>query len=200
MENIYGELDASIQARIDEDVDFQATLEDLSDEDKDQAINARKSEELNKELSSLKEGSEKAKKAQELADNYKIRAEKAEKELKGKGGQVEEQSLTTKDALALVNAKVSDEDYDEVIRVSKILGKTIGETLKDKTMQSILSERVEERQTAELAQTGKNRRGESKTTGEDLLEKAEKTGEVPDTDEGLQKLFQARIARKVKSG
>lgn len=198
MENIYGELDASIQARIDADTDFQATLDGLSDEDKSTAISEKKSEELNKELSSLKKGSEKAKKAEELADNYKIRAEKAEKELKVKGGKVEDQSLTTKDALALVNAKVSDEDYDEVIRVSKIFGKSIGETLKDKTMQSILSERVEERRTAELAQTGKNRRGESKTTGEDLLAKAEKTGEVPEDEEGLKKLFQARMARKVK--
>lgn len=198
MENIYGELDASITSRIEADTDFQATLEGLSDEDRNQSISDRKSEELNKELSSLKEGSEKAKKAQELADNYKIRAERAEKDLKAKGEKVEGQSLTTKDALALVNAKVSDEDYDEVIRVSKILDKTIGETLKDKTMQSILSERVEERRTAELAQTGKNRRGESKTTGEDILAKAEKTGEVPDDEEGLKKLFQARLARKVK--
>jgi len=136
-------------------------------------------------------------KAKELAENYKIRAEKAEAKTKGetKG---EEQSLTTKDALALVNAKVSDEDYDEVIRVSKILGKTISETLKDKTMNTILAERVEERQSAELAQTGKQNRGTNKNTGEDLLAKAEKTGEVPEDEEGMQKLFQARMARKFK--
>lgn len=199
MENIYGKLDASIQARLDEDVDFQATLEGLSDEDKTQTISERKSEELNKELSTLKEGSEKAEKAQELAENYKIRAEKAERLAKEKGEpKADEQSLSTKDALALVNAKVSDEDYDEVIRVSKTLGKNIAETLKDKIMQTILAERVEERQTANATQIGKNQRGASKTTGEDLLDKAEKTGEVPEDKEGLQALWRARMARKLK--
>lgn len=197
MENIYGELDASIQAKLDADADFQATLEGLSDEDKTQTISDRKSEELNKELSSLKEGSEKAKKAQELAENYKIRAEKAEAKNKGEA-KVDEQSLSTKDALALVNAKVSNEDYDEVVRVAKVLGKEIPEALKDKTMKTILAERVEERETAEATQIGKTQRGASKTTGESLLDRAEKTGEVPEDEEGMKKLFRARIARKVK--
>ena len=197
MENIIGSLETLIQEKIDGDVDFQAELETLSDEDKTQKIAERKSEEINKELHSLKEASEKTKKAEELANNYKIRAEKAEAKAKGEV-KVEEQSLTTKDALALVNAKVSNEDYDEVIRVSKVLGKTIGEALKDKTMLTILNERVEERRTAEATLIGKQKRGSSKNTGEDILDKAEKTGEVPEDEEGMQKLFQARLARKIK--
>ena len=197
MENIIGSLETLIQEKIDGDVDFQAELETLSDEDKTQKIAERKSEEINKELHSLKEASEKTKKAEELANNYKIRAEKAEAKAKGEV-KVEEQSLTTKDALALVNAKVSNEDYDEVIRVAKVLGKNIGETLKDKTMLTILNERVEERRTAEATLIGKQKRGSSKNTGEDILDKAEKTGEVPEDEEGMQKLFQARLARKIK--
>ena len=200
MENIYGELDASIQAKLEEDTDFQVTLAGLSDEEKEQAISTRKSEEMNKELASLKEESEKAKKAQELADNYKIRAEKAEKELKGSkvNNPEPEQSLTPKDTLALVDAKVSSEDIEEVTRVAKILGKPIAEALKDKTMQTILSERVEERKSAEIAQTGKNQRGVSKVTGADLLDKAEKTGEMPEDEDGMRKIFQAKMARKVR--
>ena len=197
MEDIIGSLETLIQEKIDGDVDFQAELETLSDEDKTQKIAERKSEEINKELHSLKEASEKTKKAEELANNYKIRAEKAEAKAKGEV-KVEEQSLTTKDALALVNAKVSNEDYDEVIRVAKVLGKNIGETLKDKTMLTILNERVEERRTAEATLIGKQKRGSSKNTGEDILDKAEKTGEVPEDEEGMQKLFQARLARKIK--
>ena len=200
MENIYGELDASIQAKLEADTDFQVTLAGLSDEEKEQAISTRKSEEMNKELASLKEESEKAKKAQELADNYKIRAEKAEKELKGSkvNNPEPEQSLTPKDTLALVDAKVSSEDIEEVTRVAKILGKPIAEALKDKTMQTILSERVEERKSAEIAQTGKNQRGVSKVTGADLLDKAEKTGEMPEDEDGMRKIFQAKMARKVR--
>ena len=200
MTNIYGELDTSIQAKIEADTDFQATLADLSDEEKEQTIIARKSEEFNKELATLKEESEKGKKAQELADNYKVRAEKAEKELKGSKFEKSdtEPSLTPKDTLALMEAKVTSDDIDEVVRVSKILGKTVAETLKDKTMQTILSERAEERKTAEIAQTGKNQRGSTKTTGADLLDRAEKTGEIPEDDEGMRKIFQAKMARKIR--
>lgn len=136
-------------------------------------------------------------KAKELADNYKVRAEKAERKSKGeKVEKNEEQSLSTKDTLALVSAKVSIDDIDEVQRVAKILGKSISETLRDKTMQSILAERNEERNTAVATQTGKTQRGVSKVTGADLLSKAELTGEVPDTEEGLQNIFLARQARR----
>lgn len=136
-------------------------------------------------------------KAEEIAENQKIRAEKAEK--RGKTEKVEkpnEQSLSTRDTLALMNAKVTDEDVDEVLRVAKILGKSVSEALKDKTLQSILNERVDERNTAAATQTGKAHRGVTKTTGEDLLSKAEQTGEVPDTAEGMQSIFLARQARK----
>jgi hypothetical protein len=137
-------------------------------------------------------------KTKEIADNYKIRAEKAEKEAKlGKDKDKEEQ-LTAKDALAFIEAKVSSEDYDEVIRISKILGKTPAEALKDKTTQAILATRAEERRTANTTQTGRTQRGVSTTTGEDLLAKAESTGEVPEDEEGMKKLFQAKLARKLK--
>ena len=137
-------------------------------------------------------------KAKEIAENQRIRAEKAEKEAKEKGVKADEQLFTAKDTLALVEAKVSSEDYDEVVRVAKILGKPVVEALKDKTMLAILSERVEERRTAEATLTGKTQRGVSKTTGEDLLQRAETTGEVPEDEDGMKKLFQARMARKLK--
>jgi len=137
-------------------------------------------------------------KANEIAENQRIRAEKAEKEAKEGKKEKDEQSLTAKDALAFIEAKVSSEDYDEVIRIAKILGKTPVEALKDKTTQAILATRLEERRTAEATQTGKTQRGVSKTTGEDLLERAESTGEVPEDEEGMRKMFQAKLAKKLK--
>lgn len=189
------ELDAAVLAKIDQDSDFQATLADLSDEDKENAIGAKKKELLNQEFSSLKEKAEEGEKAKQIAKDQKIRAEKAEEALKGKTGK-EEAVFTPKDTLALIDAKVSSEDYDEVVRVAKILDKPIAEALKDRTMLTILSERAEERKTANAAQTGKTQRGVTKTTGEDLLDRAEKTGEVPEDEEGMKKLFMARLARK----
>lgn len=108
-----------------------------------------------------------------------------------------EQSLSVKDTLALVENKVSTDDFDEVVRVAKILGKSVSEALKDSTLKSILSTRVEERRSADVAIVKGSPKGASKITGESLLEKAETTGEVPDTTEGLQALFQARLARKL---
>ena len=76
---------------------------------------------------------EELRKKADLAENYKIRAEKAEKKIKEKPVEVkDEPELTTKDTLALVNAKIHEDDVEEVIKASKLLGKTVSETLKDK--------------------------------------------------------------------
>jgi hypothetical protein len=109
-----------------------------------------------------------------------------------------DQSLTAKDTLALIENKVSTDDFDEVIRVAKLLGKPVAEALKDKALGSIIATRIEERKTASATQVKGGSMGVSKVTGEALLEKAESTGEVPDDAEGLQKLFMARQARKAK--
>lgn len=147
---------------------------------------------------------EKLTKAEEIANNQKIRAEKAERELKELRSKNipesnnENQSLTAKDTLALIEAKVSSEDFDEVTRVAKILGKPVSEALKDTTLQTILATRGEERRTANATMTRGGTRGASKVDGEDLLRRAETTGEVPDSEADMQKLFQARQARKLK--
>lgn len=195
-----GELDASITSKIEADTDFQATLADLSDEDKEASITAKKQELLDQEIASLYEKGEKATKAEELANNYKIRAEKAENEnksLKGSKPSAEKSELSPKDYLALTENQVSSDDFDEVIRVSKILDKPISEALKDKTMKQILSDRKEERATANASQTSSRQRSVSnETKGEDLLRHAESTGEIPEDDEGLRKIFQAKMARR----
>lgn len=61
-------LNALVEEKINSDTDFQATLEDMSEEDKSQAIADKSKELIDAEYS----------KAEELANNQKIRAEKAE--------------------------------------------------------------------------------------------------------------------------
>ena len=166
-------------------------------EEETEVVVPETTEEVVTEEETIEDVRAKLAKAEEIAENQKIRAEKAEK--KSKTEKVEkndEQSLSTKDTLALMNAKVSSEDVDEVLRIAKVLGKSVADTLKDKTMLSILTERGEERNTAAATQTGKTQRGVTKTTGEDLLSKAEQTGEVPESKEDMQKLFMARLTRK----
>lgn len=106
-------------------------------------------------------------------------------------------NFSIKDALALQEGGVTSEDYDEVVRVATILGKPIVDALKDKTLQTILATRKEERKTAETTQTGKgNARGASQATGEEMLAEAEKTGKLPESEADVQKLFLARQAKR----
>ena len=142
-------------------------------------------------------------KTRELANNYKIRAEKAERLLKQKSDvkpaeDVKPQNdvaLTPKDYLALTEHKIGSEDFDEVLRLSKLLGKTIAETVKDKTAKIILEQRAEERATAIAASTGTSRRGAKTDSDSDVLEKFSK-GHISEKDEDIEKLVRARIAQK----
>lgn len=190
-------MDASIQKKLEEDTTFQSELASLSEEEKNQRINQRKDEEFDKEILSLKERADKAAKSDEVAENYKIRAEKAEAEAKKlkKEPKMEDGTLSTKETLALIEAKVSPEDFDEVVRVAKVLGKPITEALSDKTLKSIIAERVEERATAAATNTRGGTRGTSDATPEAILSEAHR-GFVPDDDKGIEALAAAQIGAK----
>jgi len=104
-------------------------------------------------------------------------------------------TISEKDIFALIKADVSEEDIDEVKRYASYRGISISEAVKDKTLKSILSERQEERTSANAANT-RSARGTSKVTGESLLEKA-RQGDVPDKDEDIDKIVAARMAAKL---
>lgn len=140
-------------------------------------------------------------KAEEIAKNQRIRAEKAEKELKAlKGNAVKKEEevvapkndLTPKDYLALTENKITSEDFDEVVRIASVLGKSISETLKDKTAQAILKGRQEERATAEATSTATSRRKSGQNQSERLLSNLQK-GELPETEEDARALAEAQF-------
>lgn len=136
------------------------------------------------------------KKADASSQNYE-RAKKAEAELKAlkKDGNTE-QALSAKDLLALTEHKVSSEDYDEVVEFAAFKKISLAEALKNQTLKTILSNNAEARKTAEAAYTGRGSRTVVKTSGEDLLRRAETTGEVPSDEEGMKALARARIVKK----
>jgi len=194
-------IDEIVQKKIDADADFQATLVDLSEEEKEASITAKKSEVLSQEFASLKEQADTKVKAEELANNYKIRAKKAGAEVKKKETVVpsNESELTPKDIYALMNAKVEEEDIEQVADYAKFKKISIAEALKSTVVKSMLEESTEHRITAQATQIRGGTRGVAKVSGDDLLSKAEKTGEVPETDEGMQAIFKAKMARKLKN-
>lgn len=139
-----------------------------------------------------------AEKQKQLAENQKVRAEKAERQAKTKvETKVETQpGLSSKDTIALINAKVHEDDVDEVVDYAKFKKISIPEALKSSVIKTSLSERQELRNTANATNPGRTRSGSSKVSGDALLEKARKTGEVPESDADLDAMLTSRYKKK----
>lgn len=155
-------------------------------------------------------------KATELAANQKIRAEKAEAKLKELAKPVEMETPTKpqeketpikpvetetpkneyslKDMRALND--VHDDDVDEVVEYAKSKGISVAEAKKAPMIQSYLRDTEEKRKTAEATSTGKSKRGSSKISGIALLKKFDGTGELPESDEDMDKFVKARMTRR----
>lgn len=100
--------------------------------------------------------------------------------------------LSSADVLTFVSAGITDnDDIGEVVKASKLLGKTISDTLKDPMIQGILSTRKAERVTAEATITRGGARGTSEASGEELLSRA-RTEQVEGTPENMRKIFAQR--------
>lgn len=168
------------------DDETTVTPETLEGETVEETVETPKNEELTK--------------AQEFGTNQKIRAEKAEREAKELKERLKAQEsakqegLTNKDILYLAKSDIHEEDLDEVITEAKLRGWDVPTA--HKFLKPILNVKAEERKTAAATQTTGGARGASKVTGEDILTRAEKTGQLPDSDEEIQALFLARQARR----
>lgn len=139
----------------------------------------------------------------ELANNYKVRAEKAEKKAK-ETKPAPQTSLATfgtspTDLYALLQAAVPQEDIAEVTDYAKLKGISVTEALKSSVVKNILAEKAENRKVAAATNIGTTRRNSGQVSGETLLENARSKGEIPDSDAALEKLIDARLgARKSK--
>lgn len=191
MHDNFGALDASIQEKIDVDNDFQASIADLSNEEKETAVKAKKSELLDSEIKNLSEGK---KKSDEVAENQKKRAEKAEKELKEKKPETPTSpDLTFKDQLAITNAKIHEDDIDEVIDYAKFKKISVSDALKSPVIKASLDEKAEVRKSAQATSTTTARRSISTPSNSEVLEKTLKKGEIPEQGSPeAEQLFKAR--------
>lgn len=104
--------------------------------------------------------------------------------------------VTPKDYLALNNAKITEDDFDEVVDFAKYRKISVAEALKTQTLKTILAERSEQRQTAKATQI-KSPRGTSQGSGDELLTKASK-GQLPNDDAGIEALTAARMAKRTQ--
>jgi hypothetical protein len=184
---------------------FLKTMDEETQDDLE-SLNQEGEQDTTPDGEETEQDTQELKKAKELADNYKIRAEKAEAKLKEKGGEETPKNepkaeakgdLSQKDLIVLIKADVTEEeDIQEVVDFAKLKNISVAEALKSSVIRTVLSEKKEERQTAEVTATGNKRGGTTAASGKDLLRKAESKGELPDTDEGIDKLLEARFAQK----
>jgi hypothetical protein len=137
------------------------------------------------------------KKAKDYALNQKIRAEKAESELKKLKSQPVKENETPKNEMSLKDIralnKVHDDDVDFVVGWAKTHNIEISDAVKDKDVLFVLKGHEEERKTAEAANTAKQPRGSSTVSDEAVLEKAQKGEEVDP-----EKLAEAKFNQKLK--
>lgn len=87
--------------------------------------------------------------------------------------------LSTDDLYALMEAKVPKDDIADVKKAAALLNKPIAEALNDDVVKTILARKAEVRKTADVANTGTQRRVVQKATLDKLL-KDLSDGKVPE--------------------
>lgn len=99
--------------------------------------------------------------------------------------------LSQKDLFAMVKANVSTEDFDEVVEYAKFKKIPVADALNSSTLKAILSEKTEQRKTAQATSTGSSRRSNTKLSDEAILDNASR-GVLPESDEDIRRLAQLR--------
>lgn len=173
-ENEQVHADTSEQHEDEVDTSTEETTEDESNEETDWEAKARK--------------------AEELANNYKRRAEKAEQKAKGKAESVSS-DLSSTDILAIAKADIHEEDIDRVMKFAKMEGISVKDALGNDDMQAILERRAEARKVAAATNTGKSRNAATSEQSDDILLANARNGKMPDAD-NLDKLFEAQLRAK----
>lgn len=178
-------------------VDTSIATEEVDTQSTDSGTEESAPEESVEELKArLAEAEEKIRKADEVARNQKIRAEKAEKAVKtAPKAEPTEPKVSIKDMNALIKANVAEEDIEIVEKFARFEGVSIAEALKNPIMRNTLQQRAEERNTAIASNTSSSRRSNAKVSEEVLLDNASK-GKLPDSDDDISRLIRAKAGYK----
>lgn len=109
--------------------------------------------------------------------------------------QEQKEDLGVNDIIYLSKTDIHEDDVSEVLNFAKKMGVSVKEA--HAFMKPILKERAEERKTVQATET-KSARKANHRDPVSLLEKAQSTGELPDSDADLKALIRARLERKRK--
>jgi hypothetical protein len=100
--------------------------------------------------------------------------------------------MSTQDTIAIVRADVHTDDIPEVEDYAKYKKVTVAEALKTPFIKTLLEERKEQRAVAEATNVKTTKRGTSKTSDLDIIEKANK-GEFPESAADLARARAAKL-------
>ncbi len=178
-------IDEVIEERLNGDTDFQASIKDLSDEEKTSSIESKRKELLADEFKSLNAKASEADKHKKAYEDQKVRNEKAEGELKKykQKGNDNEHGLSIKDTVAIQRSNVHEEDIDDVLDYAKFKGISVGEALKSPIMQNTLNQKTEFRKTAAASQVKPTRQTSGKSDDGAILDKtmnAKSEADIPE--------------------
>lgn len=130
-------------------------------------------------------------KAEELANNYKIRAEKAEKKSKTETKPTSNSDLSGLDIFALTKANVDSEDVEVAVKWARDNNLNLTEALKSPELNAVLNVRKDMRVTANASNTGASRRQTGKLSDEALLNQA-RGGKIPESEEDFDRLVRLK--------
>lgn len=136
-------------------------------------------------------------KQKQIAENQRIRAEKAEKKPEREVSKVapkKQSDLSAVDIIAISKANIEAEDVEEVVDYAKYKGISIVEALKSNVIKATLTQKEELRKTAQATSTGTSRRGSASITDGQLIANAEK-GIMPESDADYDRLAELRLKR-----
>lgn len=181
------EKDTQDESEVQETTETEAEAVETTEEE--ETLTKEEIAELRKKADASSQNFERLKKTE--ADLKEAKAK-----LKAQAPETSQDGLSNKDILYLAKADIHEDDIDDVLEMARLKKVSVAEAFK--FMQPILDTRAEERKSASATQT-RSARSTNKTSGTDLLAKAERTGEVPETDEGMLALFEARRSRQFKN-
>jgi len=174
--------------------DDNNSIEETLTQDTDTELEIDLDDEIENDQVDWKAEAEKNKKAYE---DQKRRAEIAEskKTVKSPTQTSTNTTLTVKDGFALAKANVNDEDIDDVLEYANFKKIPVADALKSSVVKSMLAEKEEFRTSQSVSTTANARRASPKITDDTILDNARK-GKLDDSDEGIERLFKARMGLK----
>ena len=135
-------------------------------------------------------------KTKQIAENQKVRAEKAEAKLKnnaptGRGETSKTDTLSPMDLIAITKANLDEEALKEAMDYAKYKKISVAEAIKSPAVKATIQLIEENKRVSEASNTGSARRGTSKISDETLIENARK-GILPESDADTRRLVQIR--------